>query len=178
MAWYGIRVRVRWTGVPTEALTDITRAYMYIWDGRALFGILATRLSGSIPHSSHLKSAPLLLPRKPHPTHHERRMYPPPSSNVLLVTENGDDVGQQIKLVKFKLSDCISEPIFCKLEQQADYTRPFGSIDDAHGHEHRESFLSKEFDFSRGMLTVPFAYDMHPGVDNWKDMVSVSGDTK
>lgn len=65
---------------------------------------------------------------------------PNSSSDVELVTDKGQHVGQLIKLRKCNLSECTTEPICRKMKQLAYRTRPLGNIGASHVHELRESF--------------------------------------
>lgn len=69
----------------------------------------------------------------------------------------------------FQLKEDITETVWCNMDQIADCTRPIRNIilcsvtcassmiDEAHVAELRESFLTKELDYSCGIMKVAFA---------------------
>lgn len=69
-----------------------------------------------------------------------------PSSAFVLINDYEDNVGYQIEMHGFQLSNYISETIWCVMRQILDCNNPLRNIDDAHVTELCESFLTKEFD--------------------------------
>lgn len=97
-----------------------------------------------------------------------------PSEDATVVTDEGDSIGRKIKVCDFHLSHYIMETICCKIDQIADCTRPQRNIEEAHVPYLRESLLTKEFDYSCGLMRDAFVRDTHPKVTTWGDMVTRS----